>query len=281
MKILDGRLRPPYGAILKQKFFADKVFTRAFNKKFGMQYAESAERESMEILLQEMKSAGVVKGLTPLRRTVDDFQINEDFASLEDLYPGFFIGFAGLNPAIGMQETLDEIDKYVLNGKFTGINLEPGLPSPAFWHLDDEKYFPIYEKCEKADIPVYLTWGGLSQPPFLSDPQAIDNVARAFPKMRMFLGHAGFPRATEHCVLAMNHKNVYLGIDLYIINAPGQQDYITAANYRCKEKICFGSAYPYNDIIGAVKWYKNSAFREEVLEDIFYNNAAHFAGLID
>ena len=46
---------------------------------------------------------------------------------LNELYPDRFVGFAGLDPAIGIKETLEEIDQFVHNGVFTGINLEPGL----------------------------------------------------------------------------------------------------------------------------------------------------------
>jgi len=279
MKILDGRLRPPYGTFKKHKFFSEKEWTRGFNGKFGMGYSQSAVEESMDLLFAEMEEAGIVKGLTPLRRIPGMECINDDFASLNATYPDKFIGFVGLNPHIGVNETIAEIDKYVTNGSFTGINLEPGLPTPTFWLLNNPEFYPIVEKCEKEDIPVYITWGGLSQPFYIMDPKIIDEVARTFPKLKMFLAHAGFPYASENCVLAMNHRNVYLGIDLYIINAPGEKDYITAANYRCSHKICFGSAYPYNTLKGAVDWYKQSGIRKEVWEDIFYNNAARFAGV--
>lgn len=279
MKIIDGRLRPPYGTFKKHPFFANKEYTRAFNGKFGMGYSPSAEEESMELLLKEMEEVEIVKGLTPLRRIYGLDQINDEFASLQAEYPDKFVGFVGINPQLGVDLSLAEIDKYVHEGAFTGINLEPGLPAPKFWMLNNKEYFPIYEKCEKEDIPVYMTWGGLSQPLYLMDPQIIDEVARTFPKLRMFLGHAGFPRSAEHCLLAMNHKNVYLGIDLYIINSPGAQDFITAANYRCRDKICFGSAYPFNTLAGAVNYYKNSGIKAEVWDDIFYNNSARFAGI--
>ena len=273
MKIIDGRLRPPFRSISEGRLF-EPDYAIPLCGKFGRSYPKSAIDKSIEMLNKEMDEENIVMGLLPFRRSQGRGMCNEDFPLLNELYPNRFVGFAGLDPSIGIKETLEEIDKFVNSGDFTGINLEPGLdPNP--WKLDDEQYFPIFEKCEKEHIPVYITWGGLCATPWVYEPEIIDHVARVFPKMKMFLGHAGFPRAAEHCIIAINRPNVYLGIDLYIINSPAQQDYITAGNFAAKNQICFGSAYPLNVLHDSVEWYKN-AFNEDVWENIFYNNTMAF-----
>ncbi len=276
MKIIDSRIRPPFNSMGESRLF-NYDYAQPLCAKFGRNYPESAKEKSMDFLLQEMEEQNIILGLTPIRRSQDKGMKNEDFILLNEKYPNKFAGFAGLNPKIGINKTLDEIDQYVTNGCFRGINLEPGL-DPIRWKLDNEEYFPIYEKCEKENIPVYITWGGISATPEIYEPQIIENVASSFPKMKMFLGHAGFPRSAEHCVLAINHPNIYLGIDLYIINSPAAQDFIIAGNYACKNQICFGSAYPLNVLGDAVDFYKK-AFNENVWENIFYNNIANFLGL--
>ena len=273
MKIIDGRLRPPFRSISEGRLF-DPDYSIPFIGKFGRVFPQSAIDKSMDMVSKEMDEENIVKGLTPIRRSQGKGMRNEDFPLLNELYPDRFVGFAGLDPAIGIKETLEEIDQFVHNGVFTGINLEPGL-DPIPWKLDDEKYFPIFEKCEKERIPVYITWGGLCATPWVYDPEIIDHVARTFPKMKMFLGHAGYPRAAEHSIIAINRPNVYLGIDLYIINSPAQQDYIMAGNYAAKEQICYGSAYPFNNLHDAVASYKK-AFNEDVWENIFYKNTMSF-----
>ncbi len=276
MKIIDGRLRPPFHSIGAGRLF-DPGYAEPLCAKFGRNYPNSAKEKSMQMVLQEMEAENIICGLTPIRRSQGRGMKNEDFTLLNEQYPGKFIGFAGLDPTIGIQETLNEIEQYVTNGSFTGVNFEPGL-DPAPWYLDKEVYFPIYEKCEKDNIPVYVTWGGLCATPEIYEPQIIENVAKSFPKLRMFLGHAGFPRSAEHCVLAINHPNIYLGIDLYIINSPAAQDFIVAGNYACKNQICFGSAYPLNLLNEAVDSYKKR-FHKDVWENIFYNNSAKFVGI--
>ena len=273
MKIIDARIRPPFESIgAGRLFFPDYAIPLC--AKFGRGYPESAKEKSMDLLIKEMEEENIVKSLMPIRRSQGTGMKNEDFILLNDQYPDRFVGFAGLDPAIGIPETLAEIDQFVNNGPFTGINLEPGL-DPTPWKLDDEKYFPIFEKCEKEHIPVYITWGGLCATPWVYDPEIIDHVARSFPKMKMFLAHAGFPRSAEHAIIAINHPNVYLGTDIYIINSPAQQDFIMAGNYACKHQICYGSAYPLTPIHDAVDVYKKS-FDEENWENIFYNNVMAF-----
>lgn len=273
MKIIDGRLRPPYRSISEGRLF-EPDYAIPLCAKFGRDYPQSAIEKSVDMVIREMDEEQIVKGLMPIRRSQGKGMRNEDFKYLNEQYPDRFVGFAGLDPSIGIHETLDEIEQFVINGDFTGINLEPGL-DPVPWKLDEEKNFPIFEKCEKEHIPVYITWGGLCATPWVYDPEIIDHVARTFPKMKIFLGHAGFPRATEHSIIAINHPNVFLGIDLYIINSPAQQDYIMTGNYAAKNQICFGSAYPLNVLHDAVETYKK-AFNEDVWENIFYNNTLAF-----
>ena len=243
MKIIDARIRPPFESIGAGRIFNADYATKQLCSKFGRGYPESAREKSMEILFNEMERDNIVKALMPIRRSQGTGMRNEDYILLNEKYPDRFIGFAGLDP------------------------------TP--WKLDDEKYFPIYEKCEKEHIPVYITWGGLNGTPWVYDPEIIDHVARTFPKMKMFLAHAGFPRSAEHTIVAVNHPNVYLGTDIYVINSPGQQDFIMAGNYACKNQICYGSAYPLAPIHEVVETYKK-IFNEENWDNIFYNNIMSF-----
>lgn len=60
---------------------------------------------------------------------------------------------------------------------------------------------------------------------------------------------------------------------MYMVNAPGQRDYVDAANYFLSEKLMFGSAYPILSIADAVQHYLHCGVREDVLPNIMYNNA--------
>lgn len=277
MKVIDIRVRPPFRSFSNAPFFDVDNFLEAFNANYGMTVSQSVREKSMELCIKEMDEVGIELAVVPLRKSwgID----NDDLKALQEAYPGRFMGFAGIELSKGIEASLNEIDKSVTNGSCKGIAMEPGLDTFAYF-VDDPRVYPIYEKCQAENIIIFFTWGGLLAPDMrYYDPHRIDYVARDFPNLKIVLCHAGWPFASEICSVAINRPNVYLGIDLYIVNAPGGQDYITAANYRLKDKILFGSAYPFMGFKEGVEYYKNCGFREEVLPNVMYHNAARLLGL--
>ena len=81
------------------------------------------------------------------------------------------------------------------------------------------------------------------------------------------------------CQLAVNHNNLYLAPDFYLIESPGAADYITAANYLLQERLMFASAYPLMPLKEASAYYMNCGISEEALPKIMYENAVEFLGL--
>ena len=81
------------------------------------------------------------------------------------------------------------------------------------------------------------------------DPEIIDHVGQepSLEDENVLEAMQVIQEQQKHSIIAINRPNVYLGIDLYIINSPAQQDYIMAGNYAAKEQICYGSAYPFNN----------------------------------
>ena len=94
----------------------------------------------------------------------------------------------------------------------------------------------------------------------------------------MSLGHAAWPWTTEIAHVAFKYENLYISPDLYIMHAPGSQDYIAAANYFIPEKVLFGSAYPVAGMKAAIELHRQ-VIGEEAIEDVLGNNAARFFGI--
>lgn len=124
MKIIDGRLRPPFASICAGRLF-DPEYAEPLCAKFGRKYPDSAKEKSMDMVVREMEAENIICGLTPIRRSQGRGMKNDDFTLLNEQYPGKFIGFAGLDTTIGVKETLGEIEQYVTNGSFIGVNFEP------------------------------------------------------------------------------------------------------------------------------------------------------------
>lgn len=142
-----------------------------------------------------------------------------------------------------------------------GIVMEPGLTkTPMF--VEDERIFPLYERCQALGVPVMLMVGSNCGPDIeYSKPEYAERVAKAFPKLNIILSHGGWPWVTEAIHVAYRYKNVYLLPDLYQFNGPGSGEYLAAANYILRDQMLFGSAYPYVSLREAVDYFLEGRLR--------------------
>ena len=285
-RIIDFRSRPPFGNLVRDWIFRlDDVpgnpGLRTKFKNMGMTLPDSLLRRSMDDFFAENERCGITHSVVPMRILPE--QNNDDLAALLRAWPDRFTGFAGLRPMEdGLKRSLDELQTFVIDGPCAGVYMEPGL-DPHPWMADDERLFPLYERCEEKNIPLYLLFGGVfhrnGAPSYdIYSPARIERLARTFPKLRILLSHACWPWTTYACAVAMNWENVWLSPDGFMIDHPGSQDYVLAANYRLQDKILFGSLYPSVPTEYAVTRYK-TMLRPEVQDKIFYLNAAKFLNL--
>lgn len=272
-KIIDWRLRPPFGSFGENKIFWDPVF------KNTPLYPNSAREFSMEMLFDEMEKDGVVLGVVPFRKTQDATQ-EAEINQMKELYPDKFKYMAHIDPYI--DDPVGLIDKLIVNGNADLAIIEPGQyfikkSIPA----DDELLYPIYEKCQAENIPLTITFGGLYTNDIgLYNPAIIDRVANDFPNLKMILTHGGWPYVAEICHVAYRHPNLFLSPDCYLTTLhPGYHDYVIAANNILQDQIIFGSVYPGYSIEVTVNEYLKNGLKEEVLDKIFYKNAARVLGI--
>lgn len=286
MQIIDFRCRPPFGNLARDWIFSleDKPGNPGLATKYAhmnMELPNSLVLKSMDVFLGECKTAHISQSVVPLRKLPT--QSNDDLVKLIEAFPQKFMGFAGLQPVEeGIAFTLSQIKQYAVDGPCVGVYMEPGL-DPKPWYVDDKNIFPIYEFCETHDLPVCLLYGGIfhkKNPPCYAiyDPARIEIIAQSFPRLRILLSHACWPFTTLACALALNYENIWLSPDGFMIDHPGSNDYVVAANYRLQNKIIFGSLYPSMPVEFAVTKYKN-LLRPEVWNEVFYENAVNFIKL--
>ena len=280
MKAIDMRCRPPIRS-LQDSWIYDTESMVHFAKYFGNSYlAESAKQKSLEMLLQEMAETEIVKGVFEVRRGGNP-AVNAEAAELLAHHGDLFVGMVGVDVA-EMDEGLADIDQYVLNGPFTGVNIEPGnAPAglePMF--IDDERIFPLYEKCQAHHLPLTITFGGPAFPDATAYmPYRVEAVAKSFPGLNICLCHGAWPWFTPMCNVLLAYANVFVCVDSYLMLLPGYQDYILAANYMLQDQIMFGTSYPLHAQEKVVSFYMQAGFREEILPKVMYDNAARFLGL--
>ena len=273
-KIIDWRLRPPFGSFGENQIFWDPAF------KNTPLYPDSARNFSMDMLFEEMEKNGVVLGVIPFRKNQDTTQ-KEEISEMKTRYPGKFKYMAHIDPYV--DDPVGLIDELIVNGPADLAVIEPSqLFIKKSIPADDELLYPIYDKCQKEKIVLTIAFGGLYTNNIgFYNPEIIDRVANDFPDLTMVLAHGGWPYAAEICHVAYRHPNMYLSPDCYLTTIhPGYKDYVIAANHLLQDQIIFGSVYPGYSIDVTVNEYLKNGLSEEVLPKIFYENAARILNII-
>ncbi|MBN2224535.1 MAG: amidohydrolase [Deltaproteobacteria bacterium] len=202
---------------------------------------------------------------------------NELIVDLVHRYPTRFRGFIGVDPHKGRKATR-EIDRMVSEG-LCGVMIAPwehGL------FTDDKKYFPIYERCLRHDIPIWIhTSLNFSHviPMEYGRPLILDRVAVRYGDLKIIAGHAGWPWVTEMVAVLWRHDNVYADISgvrpKYMgMHNTGWEPLIHYGNTILQDKILFGTAWPLVMFDTAVNDVKELPLKPEVRGKWFYGNAA-------
>lgn len=274
---IDFRVRPPVPSYKSAEFYTNIADVSQRAARFGAEISPCAKTFSMDDLIKEMDECGVEQAVIPIRKGCGGN--NEDLLYLHENWPNRFTGLAGIAPLMGLDKAFAEIEQYVKHGSCAGIALEPAF-DPEPWFVDDERVFPLYEKCQAEDIPVVFTFGGIFTPGLKHYlPLAMDTVAATFPKLNIALSHGGWPFVTEVCQLAFNRGNIYLAPDMYMLNAPGSSDYIAAANGILYDRMIFASAAPIISIRDAERHYRTCGVKEKFLPYLMEQNARRFLHL--
>ncbi|MCY7311624.1 MAG: amidohydrolase [Chitinophagaceae bacterium] len=161
--------------------------------------------------------------------------------------------------------------------------------------LSDSIWQPYLRICEKYDIPVAIHTGGgdpggtYSWSPkarlHLGDPYLIEDVLVKYPKLRIYMMHAGGEDWPEHAIRLMSYyPQLYTDLAVMLWVEPNTQRYIKEFLRNIKEagyldRVMFGSdqmIWPYA-IEKSVRFLNSLPFlTKKDKEDILYNNAARF-----
>jgi predicted TIM-barrel fold metal-dependent hydrolase len=164
--------------------------------------------------------------------------------------------------------------------------------------LSDSAWQPYLRICEKYDIPVAVHTGGgdpggtYSWSPKarlkLGDPYLIEDVLVKYPKLRIYLMHAGAEEWHEHALRLMAYyPQLYTDIAVMLWVEPNTQRVVKEFLHNAKQagylkRVMFGSdqmIWPYA-IEKSIRFLNSLDFlTKQDKEDILYNNAAKFLKL--
>jgi hypothetical protein len=193
------------------------------------------------------------------------------------------IPFASLNPRRG-SEVVAEARRLVAAG-VRGLKLHP--PSQEFFP-NDRLAYPLYEVFEEAQLPVVFhtghsgfgagVRGGGGIRLKYGQPLPIDDVAVDFPDLTIVMAHPSFPWQDEALSICLHKPRVYIDLSGWSPKyfPPSLVQY---ANTLLKEKVLFGSDYPW---LTPDRWladFEKAGFRDEVRPLILKENAVRLLGL--
>lgn len=210
---------------------------------------------------------------------------NEEIKTIVDLAPDRFIGFASVDPR--RPDAVEVLDYSFKELGLMGLKLHPS--KQRFYPYED-MLKPIYEKCLQYDKPI-MFHAGMSwepdAPAKYSQPLHFEDVAIAYPKLRMCLAHFGWPWIHETVMLLLKYPNVYTDTSLlHMDNAKDFYEQVFTRNMgplwierNLNDKVMFGTNAPRFRAKRLLPALEGLGFRKSTLDKILGGNAMKFIGI--
>ena len=174
---------------------------------------------------------------------------NDYVASVVAQEPDLFIGFASVDPNMGKEAADDLAYAYHKLG-LRGLKLAPCY---QMYHPADPVAFPVYAKAEELGMPILIhqAWTRMREAPMKwQHPVLLDDVALAFPDLRIILAHIGLPWQVDALHLAAKHPHVYVDVSARDVPSYGGgfsalfNELQMAKTLSILDKVLYGSDYP-------------------------------------
>ena len=211
---------------------------------------------------------------------------NEEVAEAAAKNPDIMIAFASIDPHRGRMGAR-EARRLIAEHGVKGFKFHPTVQG---FHPYDRMAWPIYEVIAEHNMPAIFHSGhsgiGTGMPGGgglrleYSNPIHLDDVAIAFPDMRIIIAHPSWPWQDEALSVCLHKSNVHIDLSGWSPKYFPKQ-LVQYANTLLQDRVMFGSDFP---LITPDRWMKDFAdagFRPEVHEKILKTNAARVLGLTE
>jgi predicted TIM-barrel fold metal-dependent hydrolase len=167
---------------------------------------------------------------------------------------------------------------------FVGISLQP-----AFFHvaINEPRLYPVYGRAAELGLAVFVHTGinyGTTHPFGNDHPMYLDEVACAFPGIKLVACHSGWPWTAEMVAVARKHPNVYLefgGLAPKYIAAEGSgwEVMYRFMNSVLQDQVLYGTDWPAFDMARALEEWRIMGLKKAVREKLLGDNAARLFSL--
>lgn len=212
---------------------------------------------------------------------------NDQVAAIARKWPQKLVPFGSVNPMY--PEALDEFKRGVKELGLKGFKLSPIYQKfPPM----DPAACRIYAQAQEWGIPLIFhaaTAQAADIPLKYANPILFDDVAYAFPRLKIIMAHLGHPWQRECVVMARKHPNVYMELSANFYR-PWMlyQALLFALEWGQTDKIFFGTDWPVTTARETMQGLRslnrlaqggNPRIPEEVIEGIIYREALSILGL--
>ncbi len=279
MRAIDMHVHVP-----RQPGLPDMGVEGGLRRMFKVQWVPRVASE-LAAKYREWDIFGVIFSVDTETTTGEAPDSNDYVAEIVREYPEQFMGFASVDPW-KEEAAVAELDRSVRELGLKGLKLHP--IHQAFFP-NDKRFYPLYIKCVELGVPVLFHTGfaaagaGLPGGAGLKLKHAapipgIDDVAADFPDLTIIMAHPAWPWVEEQIAVALHKPNVYLDLSGWAPKYIPEQ-LIGETNTRLRDKVLFGSDFPYMPADRWLREWEELPIREEVRPKVLLENARRLLGL--
>lgn len=175
------------------------------------------------------------------------FEVPNEYVATYVQSDSRFIGFLSVDPHD--PSALDELVRAHQDLGLQGIKMSSIYQA---FHPMDPKALPIYAYAERHGLPLLLHQGMTfprTAPLKYAHPEQLEDVALAFPELRMIVAHLGHPWEVETIALVRKHTHIYTDISgLYYRPWQLYNSLLLCQEYGVMHKIIFGTDFPVTQV---------------------------------
>lgn len=177
---------------------------------------------------------------------------NELIAEYVAQHPEKLVGWASVDP--NEPDCVEQLEHAVSTLGLRGLKL-----GPAYQHFDptDRRHWPLFARAQSLGIPIMwhqgTTFPSLAKLRWAS-PIQLEDVAMAFPALRMIVAHLGHPWEEDLVALIRKAPNVWADISA-VHYRPWRywQAMVTAMEYGVTHKLLLASDFPSATIANVIE----------------------------